>query len=264
MEDIFEETARIKREGEKAALATIISVKGSAPREEGAKMLIREDGTFLGSIGGASIEAEVCHEATRVMSEEKAKLLHFDLTGREIAEEGMICGGVMDVFVEPILPQPTLYIFGGGHISFSLAKIAKMVGFRVVVIDDRSEFANPKRFPEADETLADDFQVVFPKLKINKSSYIVIVTRGHLSDETVLEWAVRTDAKYIGLIGSKKKVSTLFLNLQSRSTPTEVLERVHAPIGLDIYAETPEEIGVSILGEIIKVRRGYKALATKS
>ena len=256
MEDVFEEIVRTRQEGKGAALATIISTKGSAPREGGAKMLIREDGTTLGSIGGGSIEAEVCREAVKVMSEGKPKVLHFDLTGREIAEEGMICGGVMDVFVEPILSQPTLYIFGGGHISLPLARIAKMVGFRIVVIDDRPEFANLERFPEADETLAHDFPVVFPKLKINKSSYIVIVTRGHLSDEAVLEWAVRTDAKYIGMVGSKKKVNTIFPNLQSRDVLREVLEKVHAPIGLDIHAETPEEIAVSILGEIIKVRRG--------
>ena len=256
MEAVFEELVRIKREGESAALATIISVRGSAPREEGAKMLIRGDGTIVGSIGGGSIEAEVCREAMKVMTEGKAKLLHFDLTGTETVEEGMICGGVMDVFVEPILPQPTLYIFGGGHISLFVAKIAKMVGFRIVVIDDRPEFANPERFPEADETLAHDFPAVFPKLNINKSSYIVIVTRGHLSDEMVLEWAVSTDAKYIGMIGSKKKNKTLFSHLRSKGMPQELLAKVHAPIGIDIHAETPEEIAVAILGEIIKVKRG--------
>lgn len=256
MEDIFEEIVSLKREGGSAALATIISVRGSTPREEGAKMLIRGDGTTLGSIGGGSIEAEVCHEAKKVMTEGKAKLLHFDLTGTESAEEDMICGGVMDVFVEPILPQPTLYIFGGGHISLFIAKIAKMVGFRIVVIDDRPEFANPERFPEADETLAHDFSAVFPKLNINKSCYIVIVTRGHLSDEMVLEWAVSTDAKYIGMIGSKKKNKTLFSHLRSKGVPQELLEKVHAPIGIDIHAETPEEIAVAILGEIIKVKRG--------
>ena len=256
MEDIFEEIVKVKNEGQSAALATIISVNGSTPREEGSKMLVKSDGTIIGSIGGGRIEAEVCQEARRVMSEVKSEVLHFDLTGAEAAEEGMICGGVMDVFVEPILSPPTLYIFGAGHVSFSIAKIGKMVGFRVVVIDDRAEFANPERFPEADEILAQDFPAVFPRLKINKPSYIVIVTRGHLFDEVVLEWAVGTKAGYIGMIGSRKKVDTVFSHLQSKGVPKELLEGVYAPIGLDIHAETPEEIAVSILGEIIKVRRG--------
>jgi xanthine dehydrogenase accessory factor len=146
-------------------------------------------------------------------------------------------------------------IFGGGHISLPLARIGKMVGFRVIVIDDRPEFANRERFPEADEIFAQDFSLVYPQLQINKSSYIVIVTRGHLSDETVLEWAVGTEAAYIGMIGSEKKVNTIFSHLQSKGTPREVLEKVHAPIGLDIHAETPEEIAISILAEVIKVKR---------
>jgi xanthine dehydrogenase accessory factor len=252
MEDIFEEIVKVKSEGQGAALATIIAVNGSTPREEG-KMLIKSDGTIIGTIGGGRVEAGVCEGAKRVISEGKSKLLHFDLTGKETAVG--ICGGVMDVFVEPILSPPTLYIFGAGHISFSIAKIGKMVGFRVVVIDDRAEFANPERFPEADEILAQDFPAASRSLKINKSSYIVIVTRGHLSDEVVLEWAVGTEAGYIGMIGSRKKTDTVFSHLQSKGVPEEKLERVHSPIGLDICAETPGEIAVSILGEIIKVRR---------
>ncbi len=164
----------------------------------------------------------------------------------------------MDVFVEPILSPPTLYIFGAGHISVSIAKIGNMVGFRVVVIDDRAEFANPERFPEADEILVQDFSVDSLSLKINKSSYIVLVTRGHLSDEVVLEWVVGTEAVYIGMIGSRKKTATVLAHLQSKGVPKELLDRVYSPIGLDICAETPGEIAVSILGEIIKVRREKK------
>ena len=150
----------------------------------------------------------------------------------------------MEVFVEPILPEPCLFIFGGGHISLFLAKMGKMVGFKVVVIDDRPEFANPERFPEADEVIAQDFPLAFPRLTITRSSYITIVTRGHLQDETVLEWAVKTDADYIGMIGSRKKNQAVFSNLRERGVPEKKLKEVHAPIGLNIDAKTPEEIAV--------------------
>jgi len=264
MEDIFEEIVKIRSEGGRAALATITSINGSTPRKEGSKMLVRSDGTILGSIGGGSVEAQVCQEAMKITKEGKSRILRFNLTGKEGAEEGMICGGNMEIFLEPILPEPSLYIFGGGHISFSIAKIGKMVGFKVVVIDDRAEFANPERFPEADEIIAQGFASVFPRLKINKSSYIVIVTRGHLQDEKVIEWAVKTDAGYIGMIGSKKKNQTVFSHLQSKGISKKLLDSVYAPIGLDIYAETPEEIAVSIIAEIIKVRREKEPAGVKT
>jgi xanthine dehydrogenase accessory factor len=255
MEDIFQEIVRIRSEGQRAALATVISAKGSTPRETGSKMLIRTDGTILGSIGGGNLEAQVCKEAMKVMTENRSMLLRFDLTGKEMAEEGMICGGNMEVFVEPILPEPCLLIFGAGHISLFLSKMGKMVGFRVVVIDDRPEFANRERFPEADEVIAQDFPAAFPRLTTNRTSYIAIVTRGHLQDETVLEWAVRTEAAYIGMIGSRKKNQTVFSHLQAKGIPEKRLKEVHAPIGLNINAKTPEEIALSIIAEIIKARR---------
>jgi len=255
MDDIFEEIVKIRSEGGRAALVTITSVKGSTPRAEGSKMLVRTDGSILGSIGGGSLEGRVCQEAMAVIKDGKSRMLQFDLTGQEVAEEGMICGGNMEVFVEPIMTKPCLYIFGGGHISFFISKLGKMLDFRVVVIDDREEFANSDRFPEADETIARDLEAVFPDLKINQSSFIVIVTRGHLLDEKVLEWAVKTDAGYVGMIGSRKKNRTVFSHLESRGISKELLETVHAPIGLDIHAETPEEIAVSIMAEIIMVRR---------
>jgi xanthine dehydrogenase accessory factor len=255
MNSIYDEIVKIRSEGESAAVATVTSVKGSAPRGEGSKMLIKSDGKIIGSVGGGSAEAQVMQEAMKVMSDGKARMLRYDLTGKDAAKGGMICGGNMEVFIEPIISDPVLYVFGGGHISFSISKIGKMLGFRVVVIDDRQEFANPRRFPEADETIARDIEMVIPELKINKSSYIVIVTRGHILDERVLEWAIRTNAKYIGMIGSRKKNAIVFSHLESRGVSRELLETVHAPIGLDINAETPEEIAVSILAEIIMVRR---------
>jgi len=255
MEDIFKEIAIIKSEGGSAALATIIKTKGSAPREAGSKMLIRSDGTIAGSIGGGSLEATICREAANVIKEANPKLMHFNMTKEEAAEDGMICGGTMDVFIEPIVSEPTLFIFGAGHISVSICKLAKMVGFKVAVIDDRAEFANAKRFPDADQVLNEKFTEIFSKLTINRSSYIVIVTRGHQFDEKVLEQAIQSKACYLGMIGSKKKNDTVFANLQSKGISKKLLKAVHAPIGLDIHAETPEEIAVSIMAEIIKRRR---------
>lgn len=256
MDDIFEEIVKIRSEGGRAALASITSVTGSAPRSQGSKMLVRSDGSVLGSIGGGSLEARVCRQAMEVMDKGRPSMLKFDLTGKEMADQGMICGGTVEVFIEPIMTKPVLYIFGGGHISFYISKIGRMLDFKVVVIDDREEFSNPDRFPEADETIAGDMEEVFPALRINRSSCIVIVTRGHLLDEKVLEWAVKTDAGYIGMIGSSRKNRTIFSHLESRGVSTDTLRRVHAPIGLDIHAETPQEIAISIMAEIIMVRRG--------
>jgi len=167
----------------------------------------------------------------------------------------MICGGDLEVFIEPILTTPTLFIFGGGHISLPLAKTAKLLGFKIAVIDDRAEFANTERFPEAEMVLADDFTKAFSKLKIDKTSYIVIVTRGHQHDELVLDMALGTPAKYIGMIGSKTKVKATYSHLLAKGVPKEKLDSVHSPIGLEIGAQTPEEIAVSILAEIVKVKR---------
>jgi xanthine dehydrogenase accessory factor len=254
MEELLKEISKIRSEGGSAALATVVQVGGSAPREVGSKILIKDDGSLVGSIGGGTLEARICREAMSVLREAKAKMLHFDLTGEEEGDQ-MLCGGEMDIFIEPILPPPTLYIFGAGHISLSISKMAKMVGFRVVVIDDRAEFANPERFPEADQILAQDFSATLPRLRIDDSSYIAIVTRGHQFDEKVLEWAVQTEARYIGMIGSKKKNEVVFAHLRSRGISREKLEQVHAPIGLDIGAETPEEIAVSIVAELIRIKR---------
>ena len=255
MTDIYQEIVRIKAEGKEAALVTVVLATGSTPREEGAKMLVRADGSILGTIGGGSLEAQVIEEAVKVIKQGKPKRLHFALTAKEAEEVGMVCGGELEVFIEPILTPPTLYLFGGGHISLPLAKVGKLLGFKIVVIDDRAEFANADRFPETDIVLTGDFSKSFPKLKMDKSSYIVIVTRGHQHDELVLEWAVGTSAKYVGMIGSKTKVKTIFSHLLAKGITNQQLDRVHAPIGLEINAQTPEEIAISILAEIVKVHR---------
>jgi xanthine dehydrogenase accessory factor len=254
MDDIYEAITRLRRLGERAVLATIVSTRGSAPRKEGAKMLVHADGRIVGTVGGGSLENQVHREALKLIEKNESQLMHFELTNEDASKEGMVCGGTVDVFLDPIHASPTLFIFGGGHISLTLARIGKMVGFRIVVIDDRCEFANAERFPEADETMVGELSSILPKLDIKGSSYVVIVTRGHQHDAQVLEWAVTTQAAYVGMIGSRKKIHTIFSYLKSKGITQEQLDRVHSPIGLAIGAETPEEIAVSIVAELIQVR----------
>ena len=253
MLNIYQEIAKLTAEGEEAAVVTIVSSSGSTPREEGAKMLVRSDGSILGTVGGGILEAQLTQKALEAIKKGKPQRIQYRL--KEGEEPGMICGGDVEVFIEPVLSSPTLYIFGGGHISLTLAKIGKLTGFKIVVIDDRTEFANPQRFPEAELTIAKDFKEAFSELKIDKSSYIAIVTRGHAYDEVVLEWVLGTKAKYIGMIGSKTKNQTIFSHLLTKGFSQEKLDKVHAPIGLEIGAQSPEEIAVSIMAEVIKVRR---------
>lgn len=255
MSDLYEEILKIKTGGGSAALATIVNTEGSTPRETGTKMVVRENGTILGTIGGGGLERQVIEDALGVIREEKPRIFHHDLTGTEAAGAGMICGGVLDIFIEPLVPPPTVFIFGGGHISLFVSKISAMAGFEVAVIDDRSEFASRERFPEAALVVAKKFPLALPQLKPNRSSYLVIVTRGHAGDQEVLEWAVTTEARYIGMIGSRQKIRTLYRNLERKGIARERLERVFAPIGLEIGARTPEEIAVSIVGQMIQVRR---------
>ena len=161
----------------------------------------------------------------------------------------------MDIYIEPIVPTPKVFLFGGGHISLFVSKMSHMVGFQVVVIDDRPQFANKERFPEAEEVIAEEFPFVFPKLQVTRSAYLVIVTRGHAYDQEVLEWALNKEVRYIGMIGSRKKIQTVYRNLKEKGFTPDQLQRVHAPIGLNIGALTPEEIAVSIVAQMIKIRR---------
>ncbi|MBI4481441.1 MAG: XdhC family protein [Acidobacteria bacterium] len=256
MVDIYEEIVRLRKSGEPAALVSLIGAKGSLPRKDAAKMLVRRDGSFVGSIGGGCTEAEAWQHARKVIESGEATALTFHLTQDDAAESGLLCGGTMEVYIEPIYPDPVLYIFGAGHIAQPLCKIASMVGFQVVVADDRPMFANRDRFPDAHEILAEnDFEEIFPKVKVNEYSYIVIVTRGHRHDLTVLRWAVQTDARYIGLVGSKRKIAILFKEVEQAGIQVERMDRIYTPIGLEIGSETPEEIAVSVAAELIALRK---------
>src|ERR1700684_2279546 len=253
--DIYDEIVRLRKLGQKCALATIVQVRGSIPSYESAKLLVRDDGSMVGTIGGGCVEAEVWNAAREVMETEKPRNMSFSLGQDAAYDNGLICGGQLDVFVECISPQPAALIFGGGHISKSLAKVLDLAGFRVSVIDNREAYANRERFPEAAEVYADEYEDVYPKLNVNESTYIVIVTRGHRDDMRVLRWAVTTPARYISMIGSKRKVIGVVKELEKEGLPREAFERVHAPMGLEIGAISPEEIAISVGAEMIAMRR---------
>jgi xanthine dehydrogenase accessory factor len=253
--DLYEEIVRLRKDGRRGAVATIVNVRGSIPSFKTAKMLVRDDGSIVGTIGGGCVEAEVWQAAREVMESEKPRTLTFDLNQDPKYDTGLVCGGTLEIFVEPILPPADLYIFGAGHVAASLYRVAKIAGFDVTIIDDREAYANRERFPEAQEVIAEDFEKAAARLTPVESSYIVIVTRGHRDDMRMLRWAVQTSARYIGMIGSKRKTITIFKELQTEGLAAHLFDRVHAPVGLDIGAITPEEIAVSITAELIAARR---------
>jgi xanthine dehydrogenase accessory factor len=352
MKEIYEKVIDLAEKKYWSVLATIIGQTGSAPRGIGTKFVIMEDGSFMGTIGGGRLEAQVLEEAGEVFKTHMPLRLNFILKGTDVEKTDMLCGGDAEVFLEPVSPQqklhhdilkkavevvnrgksgmmatavdpdrwgegrvpklffvseterigslygqrrveealagemgriiktrrpenisvrdvdgnqivfyvepvmtdPVLYIFGGGHVSLQIVPLAARVGFRVVVIDDRPEFADPKKFPEATNVYEYPFEGVFDRLPVEQSSYIVIVTRGHIHDRTVLTQSLKTEAGYIGMIGSRRKRAIIYQSLLEEGFTQDDLARVYSPIGVDIHAETPEEIAVSIVAELIKVR----------
>jgi xanthine dehydrogenase accessory factor len=260
--DLFEEIVKMRRAGRRGALATIVHTNGSIPSYESSRMLVREDGSIAGTIGGGCVEAEVWAAAKEVMQKEAPRKMVFNLNNEASYDSGLICGGTLEVFVEPILPQPMLYLFGGGHVSIAVAKAAFAAGFGIGVVDDREAFANKERFPMAQE-ICTSYEDAFEKIRPNAASYLVIVTRGHKEDMRVLAWAVRTEARYLGMIGSKRKVLSVYKALEKDGYKPEEFERVYAPMGLEIGALSPEEIAISIAAELIAVRRNAQAAAHK-
>jgi xanthine dehydrogenase accessory factor len=253
--DIYEEIVALKREGRRGAVATIVNARGSIPAFKSAKMLVRDDGSIAGTIGGGCVEAEVWQAARDVMANEKPCSLSFDLNQEPKYDTGLVCGGTLEIFIEPVLPTPLLYLFGAGHVALELFKAAKNAGFEVIVADDREAYANAERFPGAREVHAKDFEEMMKGLAPRESSYIVIATRGHRDDMRILRWAVQTQARYIGMVGSQRKAITVVRELVAEGLDPALFEQLRSPVGLDIGAVTPEEIAVSILAELIAFRR---------
>jgi xanthine dehydrogenase accessory factor len=244
--ELFKEVSGIIKRGGAGLLATVIDPKRWAPGQI-PKMFIKSPEERTGSLLGID-EIE-----TDLKANMKARIDKFH---PEVVTYKDPEGNDLKVFVEPVISDPVVYIFGGGHVSKQIGPIANLVGFSVVVIDDRAEFSNPENFPYAKEVITSSFGNVMDRLPVNESSYLIIVTRGHAHDKIVLEQALRTPAKYIGMIGSSRKIKIIYKNLLKEGFAQEQLDSVHSPIGLEICAETPEEIAVAIVGELIKVRAG--------
>ena len=257
MADIFEEIVRLRSQGIPAALATIINTKGSTPGRETMRLLVCEDGSFVGTVGGGCLGAEVYEAAKKVIADEKTQTLSFSLNDFDSPENGLICGGQVTIFVEP-LTQPTLLIFGGGHISKAICKIAAMAGFRVEIAEDRESFASKERFPEASELHVGGMAELGGSLAIGPMTYIVVVTRGHKGDGAVLAALAAREAKprYLGMIGSKVKRGVLFKKLREEDGVGKAwLDKIKSPVGLAIGARSHEEIAVAIVAEMIQERR---------
>lgn len=350
--DLLEEIVRLQKQGRPSVLATIVHTRGSIPSFQSSKMLVRNDGTIAGTVGGGCVEADVWSAAKEVLREGKPRKLTFDLNADPRYDIGLTCGGTLEIYVEPVLPsdslfeelldwqrqgrksvvatvlqqsnspeparrlhvrddgatsgalgddaleaevrsaardviqketsrkltfgdtieisiepvlpQPVCYLFGAGHVAQHVARMAASAGFSIVVVDDRARYASRERFPDATEIHADDWSKVLPALQTNPSSYLVIVTRGHKEDMNVLRWAVGAEARYIGLIGSKRKVLSIYKVLREEGVAREKLARVHAPIGIEIGSLTPEEVAVSIVAELIAVRRHAGSARSKT
>lgn len=264
MREVLEAVLRAEASGEQAALVTVVATEGSTPQKAGARMLVRADGSQVGTIGGGCVEAEMSRRARQVLASRRPQLAGYDLTPEQAGEDGLVCGGRMQVFIEPIEGQPTLCLFGAGHVAQPLAHLAHLAGFRVEVLDDRPRFANAQRFPEAGRVVVDDFTAGAAQLTLGPNTYAVVVTRGHKGDAEALRSVLGRGLRYVGLLGSRPKMVHVFQALVEQGLRLEELEQVHTPVGLDIGAQTPEEIAVSILAEMIAVRRGVDPARSRS
>jgi xanthine dehydrogenase accessory factor len=255
-QEVFAAVADALEKGEPAALVTIVSTTGSTPQRVGAKMLVFPDGRLVGTIGGGCYENDAFWKAREAITTRKPQLLHYELDDDFAQETGLICGGQMSVYIEPIEPSPELYVIGAGHVGYHLATMAQEVGFQVHVVDDREKFASRERFPNATEVVTEDIPAWLERTALPSHAYVVIVTRGHNNDLDALRALAPRELRYLGLIGSRAKVARISDQLLSEGMSPEVLKQVHAPIGLDIGAVTPQEIAVSILSELIAVKHG--------
>jgi xanthine dehydrogenase accessory factor len=256
--DIFEEIVALKKAGTPAVLATVVEALGSSPGKTSARMLIKADGSIMGTIGGGAIEKKMIDEAMTIMNGTESKLLKYSLE-----ELGMACGGDMTVFLEPLERAPELIIFGAGHIGTVLSKLGKTLSFTTTVVDNRSEFANKERLPWADRIIADDYPKTLKELIFSHTTYLVIVTHRHAHDLEILDHCAKQPFRYLGMIGSRKKVTGSFQQLRERGIDEAILKRIHAPTGIAIGAKTPEEIAVSIAAELVAIRSGTEISSLK-
>jgi xanthine dehydrogenase accessory factor len=250
---IYEEIARMARAGEAGALALVVDASGSSPRKAGAKMVVRGDGSILGTVGGGRVEAETIAAALEAIGAGVPRTLSFSLT----EENGFVCGGSMRVYVEPLSAGPRLLVFGAGHVGRALAGAAAFAGFRVTVADERPEFAARELIPEAEETVVGDPAAVLSRIRADAGTFIVVATTDHRRDFDAVRAALRTPVRYIGVVGSRRKRALLLETLAKEGVPPEELAKIAIPAGLPIGAETPAEIAVSIVAQLVESRRGH-------
>ncbi len=257
--DVYEELIRERSAGRVCALATIVNAVGSVPSYATAKLMLRADGTIVGTVGGGAAEAAVIEEAKLALASGKPRLVEFDLHENPRMDIGMVCGGSLKVFIEPIRPAPVAYLIGAGHVGALTAAAARIARIDVEVVDDRPEFACPERFPNARAIHAGDIGATLAGLKPDCNALIFIAGRSHELDARALRWAVDTPAFYIGMIGSRRKVQFIYHKLRNEGVTDEQLARVHAPVGLNIGAATPEEIAISVVAEMVAEIRHVEA-----
>ena len=261
MRDVLEAALRAEESGAPAALVTVIGTEGSTPQKAGAKMLVYPDGRIVGTIGGGCVEAEMTWRARQSIETRKPQLASYDLTPDQAGEDGLVCGGRMQVFIEPIEGTPTLCLFGAGHVAQPLARMAKASGFRVQVADDRIKFANRERFPDVDLLLVEDFGSAAQQMTLGPNTYAVVVTRGHKGDGQALRAVVGKGLRFVGLLGSRPKLVHLVSALEESGVAPEDLAEIHCPLGIEIGAVSPEEIAVSVLAQMIAVRHAVPSSA---
>ena len=255
-QEVFSALAEALDRGEEVALVTIVSSTGSTPQRVGATMLVYSDGRTVGTIGGGCYENEAFWKAREAITSRKPVTVKFDLNDDFAQESGLVCGGQMEVFIEPVEAAPEVFVIGAGHVGYFVAKFAYEAGFKVHVIDDREKFANAERFGPGFDVIVDDIPTWLESHPLPPTAYAVIVTRGHTHDLDALRAVSRSPLRYAGLIGSKAKVKRIFDALREEGVQPEALRAIHAPIGLDIGAITPQEIAVSIVAELIAVKHG--------
>ena len=250
---IFQALSELEKTNESAALCTVIKSEGSTPRHVGSKMLVYADGKFIGTVGGGDLEHRVMDEAWIAISEGNARTLKYSMVDPSRGDPG-VCGGTVEVFVEPILPPAMIVVIGAGHVGKAVVHLAKWLGFRVAVSDDRAEFCTPESVPGADAYYPVEMGKLVDHLKINRLTYIVITSRGSSVDALGMPSLLETSASYIGVIGSKRRWLTTVKALKEKGVSDEKIARVHSPMGLELNAETPEEIAVSIMAEILMLK----------
>ncbi len=255
-QEVFAALSDALDQGQEVALVTIVAATGSTPQRVGAKMLVYSDGRTVGTIGGGCYENDAFWKAREAIKARKPVNIKYELNDDFAQETGLVCGGQMEVFIEPVEASPDVYIFGAGHVGYSLAKMAHDVGFHVHVVDDREKFASAERFGEGIDVTVEHIPTWLEQHTLPPTSYAVIVTRGHTHDLDALRALAAARVRYVGLIGSRAKVKRIYDELRREGMSPEALRAVHAPIGLDIGAITPQEIAVSILAELIAVKHG--------